>query len=240
MASPEDVPSDINALLVRFRGKKVTAQESMKLGRWIINMKKVPSFKLKPLVEAGYDYTRTDYERLKRMANRLEKKLEISAVDTLKKLEADAFARFIEDTWNEAKSIATDTVMRWRNRAIEYGYFDEEKEKVRMKDFLEDACNFYIDKRDMVETLEARIKDLKAACATFAEFSKPQVLRITALHSYMKFMTQVTRLAAQGIPVPEAIIEEVRTTINRVIRSAALPIKQKKIPKKYVHDIPSE
>jgi len=231
MASPEDVPPDINALLIRFRGKKITKQETMKLGRWIINMKKVPSFKLKPFVEAEYDYTRTDYERLKRMANRLEKKLEISAVDTLKKLESDAFARFIEDTWNEAKSIATDTVMRWRNRAIEYGYFDEEKEKVRMKDFLEDACNFYIDNRDRVETLEAKNKDLEAACATFAEFSKPQVLRIIALHSYMKFITQVTRLAARGIPVPESIIEEVRATTDRVIHSAALPIKQKKLPK---------
>jgi hypothetical protein len=89
-----------------------------------------------------------------------------------------------------------------------------------MKDFLEDACNFYINKRDMVETLEAKIKDLKAACATFAEMSKPQVLRITALRSYMEFMTQVTLLDAQGIPVPESIIEEVRATTDRVIRSS--------------------
>ena len=97
-----------------------------------------------------------------------------------------------------------------------------------MKDFLEDACNFYIEKRDLIETIEDRVRDLEAACATFAEFSKPQVLRIIALRSYMEFITQVTRLTAHGIAVPESIVEEVRATTDRVIRLAALPIKRKR------------
>lgn len=226
MASPESIPSNITALFEKFRDKKVKAKEATELARWIISMQKVPSFNLKSLVMDGYEYTTTDWNRLKQTISRLKKRLEISAKDAIKEHEVADFAVFIENLWKEAKSIATDTVMQWRNRAIEYGYFDKEKEKVLMKNFIEDACNFFVEYKDLLETIEDRIKDTEAACAMFAELSKPQVLRIVALRSYMQFINQITILAARGIPTPESIILEVKNTVNDVILSTHQPGKE--------------
>ena len=226
MATVEDVPPDIGALFEKYRDKKTKAKESTKLARWIIEMQKVPGFNLKLLVMDGYNYTVTDWNRLKQMLSRLKKRLGVSAKDVLKEHEAADFARFIEDLWNEAKKIATDTLMRWHSRAIEYGYFDEEKGSVRMKDFIEDACNFYIEKREALETIEERVGDLQATCAMFAELSKPNVLRIVALRSYMEFVSGITLLAARGIPVPESIIMEVKNTVNKVILSTYQPVRE--------------
>lgn len=226
MATVEDIPPDIAALFVNYRDKKVKAKEATKLGRWIVGMQKVPGFNLKLLIMDGYDYTVTDWNRLKQMLSRLKKKLGVAAKDLLKEHEAADFAHFLENLWNEAKKIATDTLMRWHNRAIEYGYFDEDKGSVRMKDFVEDACNFYVEKRDMLDTIEERVNDLQATCAMFAELSKPNVLRVVALRSYLEFVNQVTYLAARGIPVPESIILEVKDTVNRVILSTYQPVKE--------------
>jgi hypothetical protein len=143
----------------------------------------------------------------------------VSATTQLKKLEASDFARFVEDMWSEVLNIGKSTVMKFVERAKEYGYFDEEKGRVRMKDFVEDACNFYIENKELIETVEDKVKDLEATCATFAEISKPQVLRIIALRLYMEFVNQLTLLAAHGIPIPESIIVEVKDTVNNVISS---------------------
>ena len=121
--------------------------------------------------------------------------------------------------WKEAKSIATDTLQRWYRRANEFGYFDKKNETVRMKEFVEDACNFFVENKETVAQKDEEILNLKAAVATFAEISKPNVLRINALDSYIEFTSLCTLLAARGIPVPEAIIMEVKNTVNRVILS---------------------
>ncbi len=156
---------------------------------------------------------------MQRKVRKLEKKLEQSARIILKERSADDFASFVEELWDSAKTIGTETVMKWMNRATELGYYDEDTKKVKMKEFVEDACNFYMNKRDMLETIEDQLRDLQATCAMFAELSKPQVLRIIALRSYMDFIGKCTQLAARGIPVPESIILEVKGTVNNVILS---------------------
>jgi len=226
MSTPADVPDEIDAIFKRYKEYRATRPETEKLCTWIINMSDVPGFNYKQLCTAGYGYTLRDYNRLKKAVQRIKKKLQPSAATTLKKLEAGDFAKFIEDLWKEAKSIATGTVMKWAERAKEIGYFDEKEGKVRMKDFIEDACNFYLEKKELLDTIEERLKDLEATCAMFAELSKPQVLRILALRSYMEFMSQITFLAARGIPVPESIIIEVKDTVNTIIAGTYRPLKE--------------
>ncbi|MQY62074.1 hypothetical protein GH146_02140 [archaeon] len=174
---------------------------------------------LRSLLKKDFDYSETEYNSLANKVRRFEKSLSVSAEDRLKNLEGDAFGTFIENLWSEAKGIATDTLQRWYRRAIEFGYFDKDTETVRMKEFVEDACNFYVENKEIVGSYENEILNLKAAVATFAEMSKPSVLRIMALHSYIEFTSLCTLLAVRGIPVPEAIIMEVRDTVNRVILS---------------------
>jgi len=231
MATPSSLPPEIHDLFIKYKAKKIAAKEVMELCSWIIGMEKVPGFNYKQLVMDGFDFNIREYNRLTKAVERAKKKMTVSARTELKTHEAAAFATFIENLWNEAKNIGQDTVMRWRSRAIEYGYFDENKQAVRMRDFLEDACNFYVEKRDLLETVEEQIRDLEATCAMFAELSKPQVLRIVALRSYMEFINVVTQLAAIGVPVPQSIIDEVRITTDNVIRSAGLPVNMGGVPR---------
>ena len=219
MSSPEEVPADIGALFKKFRDKDINPKEQTKLLQWIMGVMDDPGFKLRSLTMTGFAFTKRDHDRLQRALNRLQKTLEVSASTKLKELEADAFAKFIEETWEEAKNIATDTVVRWRDKAIEYGFFDKEAGKVKMKEFIEVSCNFFVEKRDMIETVEERVRDLEATASMFAEISKPQVLRIIALRLYMDFVNKVTHLAAIGIPVPESVIIDVKNEVNRVMLS---------------------
>lgn len=219
MASPEDIPPEIGALFAKFKRKQIKPKEETNLLQWIIKMKQIPGFSLKTIVMPGFDFNRTDYDRLAKAVTRMEQRLETNVDLKLKELEADALAKFIEETWNDVKSIATGTLIKWRDAAIEHGYFDKEKEKIRMKDFIEDACTFYVEKRDMIAQVESRVRDLEAVATMFAELSKPNVLRIVALRSYMDFVNIITQLAARGIPVPQSIIIEVKNTVDSVILS---------------------
>ncbi len=226
MSSAAEIPEEIKALFVKAREKTARDKEFLRLAEWIMNMKKVPGFNLMRLVMDGFDYSRTNYDYLQRKVRKLEKKLAQSAEVILKERSADDFARFVEELWDSAKTIGTETVMKWMNRATELGYYDEDTKKVKMKEFVEDACNFYMNKRDMLETIEDQLRDLQATCTMFAQLSKPQVLRIIALQSYMDFIGLVTQLAARGVPVPESIILEVKATVNDVIMSTYRTVKQ--------------
>lgn len=227
MASSETIPPEIAAILVKSKEKKLTKKQKTKLVYWIIEMRKSSDFNLKRLVIDSFGYSEQDYNTLWVTLDRFEKGLTVSAKEKLKQLEADAFSNFISDIWTEAKGIATDTLQRWYRRAVEFGYFDQKTQSVRMKEFVEDACNFYVENKEIVGSYEEEILNLKAAVSTFAEISKPNVLRIMALHSYMEFTTLCTLLATRGIPVPEAIIIEVRDTVNRVILSTHPAMKRR-------------
>ncbi len=219
MSSVQQVPDDIQALLRKAKEKTCKDKEFLRLAEWIIGMKKVPGFNLMKLVQGEFEYSRSNYDYLQKRVRRIEVKMGQSAKMILKDHESDDFAKYVEELWTEAKTIGTETVMNWMQRATELGYYDEATKKVKMKQFVEDACNFFMEKRDMLETIEDQIRDLQATAATFAELSKPQVLRIIALRSYMEFIALVTNLAARGIPVPESIILEVKGTVNNVILS---------------------
>jgi len=216
---PEEVPADIGALFKKFKDQDIKPKERTKLLHWIIEMMKEKDFSLRSLTMTGYGYTRTDHDRLQRAVNRLQKTLSITATSKMKELESDSFSKFIEETWEEAKNIATDTVMTWRTKAIEYGFFDKENQKVKMKDFIETACDFYVKNVEALEGIEERIRDIEAIAALFAELSKPNVLRIIALRSYMEFVNHITRLAAMGIPVPDSVIIDVKNEVEKVMLS---------------------
>jgi hypothetical protein len=229
MATPDQVPEEIAELFEKFRNYQTTEAETMQLTSWIVSMLDVPGFNYKHLCMDGFGYNIRDYNRLKKAVERAKKKLSVTAETQLKKLEASDFARFIEDLWSEVSNIGKSTVMKFVERAKEMGYFDEEKGRVRMKDFVEDACNFYIENKDLIETVEERVKDVEAVARVFAEIAKPNILRIIALREYTRFITEVTRLAALGIPVPESIILEVKETINKVITSTYPALKEEQV-----------
>ncbi|GAI06300.1 unnamed protein product, partial [marine sediment metagenome] len=88
--------------------------------------------------------------------------------------------------------------------------------------FIEDSCKFYIANRDRIEEMQEELNDAVAAAQVFADMAKPNILRVTALNAYIQFCSKVMILAAQGIPVPQSIIMDVRSTVDKALLSATL------------------
>jgi len=226
--SPEEIPEDVKELFDKYLKKEAEKDDQDKLFRWILGMQKDPKFNLLSLVMEGYGWEKRDYNRLEQALRTAKKRLEMSAASKLKELEQGDFASFIEKLWSEAKTIATETIMTWFERAREYGYYDAETGRVRMKEFIEDSCNFYIQNKENLEILMEQVNDSEAAAKLFADVAKPNFLRLTALRLYTQFMSQVIALGARGIPVPESIIMDVKETTNQIILSAGMiPVESK-------------
>lgn len=226
MATIEAIPDDITKLIEKNKDKSIKAEDRKKLIQWIIGMKKIEGWSLRSLLKKDFDYSETEYNTLANKVRRFEKKLKAAAAEQLKELEKEDFSKFLENLWGEANKIAKKTLMRWYNTAVEYGYYDEETETVRVHKFLEAACNFFVEKSELVRGYESQILDLEATASMFADLSKPNVLRLIAFQSYVEFTSRCVILAAKGIPVPEAIIAEVRNTVNNIIFSTHPAIKE--------------
>jgi len=224
MTALEDVPTDIQELFIKYNAGTIKEDERQKLYKWILDKKKEDkTFELRTFVRENFAYDEIVFRRLEKAIQRFGKATEVTATRKLKELEAGDFADFIETMWNNAKGIATSVVIGWTERAKEYGYYDKESGEIRMKDFIEDACNFFIDYRDQIDALQDQLRDSEAALSLFAEMAKPNIIRIASLRTYTTFVTKTLELAARGIPVPESIIQDVKETVNQVIFTATLP-----------------
>jgi len=224
MTSPEHLPEDVADLFIKFRDKKASKEEQIKLFRWINSMQRVPGFNLKDLVQAGFGYASKDYTRLKVNLSRFRKTMRVTAKDELRRLENQDFATFIENMWNEAKTIATEVVMAWREKALNMGYFDEESGKVKMKDFIMDAVNFYIENKDRLEELQEQMRDIEAAGRLAFRLADPNIAKIYVINAYTRFCAEVLKLASLGIPVPESVILDVKETVNQALLSLKPPL----------------
>jgi len=224
MSDPDLVPPEIAELLIKFRDKKISKIEEAQLYRWIMGMKNVPGFNLHELTTAGFGFSENDYRRLTGYMTRYRKKVKVKAEDELRRLENQDFARFIETMWNEVKTIATDVVMGWAEKAKNMGYYDPEQGKTDMKRFIEDAINFYVENKDRIEEYEERLRDVEAAGQLAFKLADPNIAKIYVVNAYTRFCSEVLKLAALGIPVPESIILDVKETVNRAITSLKPPL----------------
>jgi len=224
MTSPEQLPEDVSDLFIKYRDQKASKEEQIKLFKWIDSMRKVPGFNLKDLVEAGFGYAAKDYTRLRTALTRFRKMMKVTARDELRRLENQDFATFIENMWNEAKTIATEVVMAWREKALNMGYFDEETGKVKMKAFIMDAVNFYIENKDRLEELQEQMRDIEAAGRLAFRLADPNIAKIYVINAYTRFCAEVLKLAAMGIPVPESVILDVKETVNQTLLSFKQPL----------------
>ena len=218
-----EIPKEISEMILRFRAGTLKRPEKMKLFKWFHEMSKVPSFGMKDILRE-HGYTEKEISRFKMALSRYRKTMTVTARDELKRLENEDFATFIETVWNEAKTIATDVVMAWREKAINMGYYDPDNNTVRMKDFIVDAVNFYIQYKDRVEELEEELEDTKAAGKLAFRLAEPNIAKIYVINSYTRFCAEVLKLASLGIPVPESVILDVKETVNRVISSLKAPL----------------
>jgi len=224
MTALDDLPKDVQEFFIKYNAGTIKEDERQKLYKWIVDKKKEDkTFELRTFVRENFAYDELIFRRLEKAVQRFGKTTEITATKKLKELESGDFATFIESMWNNAKGIATSVVIGWTERAKEYGYFDKESGEIRMKDFIEDACNFYIDYKDQIDLMTDQLRDAEAAANLFSEMAKPNMIRIVALRSYTSFVTKILELAARGIPVPESVIQDVKETVNQVIYTATLP-----------------
>jgi len=222
-----EVPEDLRVLFELEKQKRTSSEDRVPLFEFLDKCyAEDPTFNAAKFLRENFNYTATDYNRLmiaykrwKEAGRSLKKKPEV----IIGEKETKDYADFLDKMWREARNISLDIVMGWIGKAKEMGYYNEEKQKVDMKKFIEDAVTFYIQYKYSIETLEERYRDLEALARTLARLLEPQTYRIIALKLYTEFVTEVMKLEARGIPVPEEFILDVRRMVTSFLRTTAPP-----------------
>lgn len=221
-----EVPEDLRVLFELEKQRRTSKEDRVQLFKFLDKCyAEDPTFNAAKFLRENFDYTATDYNRLMvaykrwKEAGGLKKKPEA----ILSEKESKDYAEFLDKMWREARDISLDIVMGWVGKAKEMGYYNEKEQKVDMKKFIEDAVTFYIQYKYSIEYMEERYRDLEALAKTFMHLLEPQTYRIIALKLYVDFITEVMKLEARGIPVPEELVLEVRNMVDSFLRTTAPP-----------------
>ena len=184
-----------------------------------------PHFNFRTFLIENYGFDQKDYTRLITAYSRYRKAGGItkSPAAVIGDEAQRDYADFITKMWREARDISLDIVMGWVNKAKEMGYYNPDKKKIDMRKFIEDAVTFYIQYKYSVEVMEERYMDLMALAKTFEKLLEPQIYRVIALKLYTEFISEVMKLQARDIPIPEDYIIDVKNTVNAFIKTSIPP-----------------
>lgn len=220
------IPSDVDELLQLEREGRLKSYEREPIFNLFDSIKlQNPHFNFRTFLIDNYGFDQKGYTRLITAYSRYRRTGGITKSPTAiigEEAQRD-FAKYLTDTWREARDISLDIVMGWMNKAKEMGYYNEDKKKVDMKKFIEDAVTFYIQYKYSVEVMEEKYMDLMALAKTFEKLFEPQIYRIIALKLYVEFITEVMKLQAKEIPIPENYIIDVKNTVNTFIQTSIPP-----------------
>ena len=222
----QSVPPDVDELLQLEREGRLRNYEREPIFKFFDSVKlENPHFNIRDFLMTYYDYDQKAYTRIINAYGRYRKAGGITkSPQAVVGEEAQRdYASFITEMWREARDIALDVVMGWVNKAKEMGYYNPNKKKIDMKRFIEDAVTFYIQYKYSVEMMEEKYMDLMALAKAFEKLFEPQIYRIISLKLYVDFIKTVMRIQANGIPIPEDYVEDVRRTINAFIKTTIPP-----------------
>lgn len=191
-----------------FKNRKITKAERAEFRGLLGELRERADFILKDW-SAEHDFDQAAYSRLLKLLGRAPKPREVPAPErTLQRRVAQDYSKFLQDLWAETKSVGQSVTMKWLQHCGEFGYWDQENDKPKFRDFVTDAVNFFIANRYRIGELEEENARLDAVCYTLGQLGQPEVTRLMVHQAYLKFLFDLTALMAQGVSVPEDIIAQ--------------------------------
>lgn len=139
-------PSDeVDEYIKKFKkGNLDPKKKKKKMLRWLNKCENIKAF----LMEE-YDYSESKYGTLMKiksdydMKKKTKEELE-DPEEQVRTEETSDFSDFITEAWNDARDIGLKVVRKYRNRAAELGFYNEEEDRVEIGRFVESALDFYI------------------------------------------------------------------------------------------------
>jgi len=203
----EEMPRKVLLYLERLRDGTITPEQKKELFDWIyehramIDLKELSAYVGISLSKLKYHLTQ--YKKKWRATP--EKVIE----DTLHEESLKDLKKFTRQLWNEVAKLSTETIMKVYSKAKEL--------EIEPSEFIEEAINFYIEYREYIESMQEKIEDLKALSQVLLYALQPSYMKLMAMRLYATFLLEVARLEAQGIPMPEEFVEDMRRMVDKFL-----------------------
>ncbi|GAI68892.1 unnamed protein product [marine sediment metagenome] len=207
MAQPQKF-NRVDELAEAFKNRKITKAERAEFSGLLGELRSHDDFILKDW-GTEHDFDETAYSRLLKLLGRGSKPREVPAPErVLTRQVAQDYAKFLKGLWEETRQVGQDVAMRWMQTAAELGFWDDENDRPRFREFVSAAINFFVENRLKVPELKEEVARLDAVAYTLAQLSQPEVVRLAVHQSYLRFLLDIVALEAGGVKVPEDLILE--------------------------------
>ena len=216
------IPPEVMDLLAKFRDGTITPSEKEELMEWL-NEKAVKRGVLRAIADAaGYDDR--EYTRLSYALRKWRREKQVEPETKVRKMKVDYLTRWLTQNWQEALEAVKRVCVAFWAEMIDMGYYDPDKGKVRFREFIEDAIDFFVRNRDRLAELEEELEDMKALAATLRDMAEPETVKLMIMSLYYKFMMKVLELRALGIPVPESLIDSFHRITDEALKTLGVVI----------------
>jgi len=216
------IPPEIMDLLAKFRDGTITPSEKEELLKWL-NEKAVKRGVLRAIADAaGFDDR--EYARLSHALREWRRERQVEPEVKIRKMKVDYLTRWLKENWQEALEAVKRVCVAYYAEMIDMGYYDPDKGKVRFREFIEDAIDFFVRNRDRLAELEEEVEDLRALAATLRDMTEPEMVKLMLMSLYHKFMMKVLELRALGIPVPESLIEDYHRITDEALKTLGVVV----------------
>ncbi|GAI65791.1 unnamed protein product [marine sediment metagenome] len=191
-----------------FKNRKITKAERAEFSGLLGELRSHDDFILKDW-GTEHDFDQAAYARLIKLLGRGPKLREVPAPErALTRQVSQDYSKFLKGLWEETRQVGQDVAMRWMQTAAELGFWDDENDRPRFREFVSAAINFFVENRLKVPELKEEVARLDAVAYTLAQLSKPEVVRLMVHQSYLRFLMDIVALEAGGVKVPEDLILE--------------------------------
>ncbi|GAI93875.1 unnamed protein product, partial [marine sediment metagenome] len=192
-----------------FKNRKITKAERAEFSGLLGELRSHDDFILKNW-GTDHDFDEAAYSRLLKLLGRGSKPREVPAPEqrALTRQVSQDYSKFLKGLWEETRQVGQDVAMRWMQTAAELGFWDDENDRPRFREFVSAAINFFVENRLKVPELKEEVARLDAVAYTLGQLSKPEVVRLMVHQSYLRFLMDIVALEAGGVKVPEDLILE--------------------------------
>jgi len=213
------IPNEILKLLEKYRDKeKMLPEEKTRLFLYLSKLP--PRTRLLPLLRK-LGFTKGRYISLKSNMSYMRKKIDEArreelAEERLIKIEKKDFSSFVTENWNTLKKLGEKIIIEYTDKAKNRG--------MSIIDYVTTALEFYEQYADRLDEIDEEIQDLQALVMMFKDAANINFAKLSALRIYMEFQTEILKLKASGIQIPDAILDDFKKKTDLVISSLGVNI----------------
>lgn len=204
------VPENIDKLLKKEKRKQISKEERKELFGYLENVEDIRGL----VTGDPYNFSERDYARMMKSKVRHGSRQKAGKAlkdpaGVLRAKESEDFDAFITDFWAQARDIGTNIIQKYAMRASELGYYDEDLEMIDMRDFTEDAMEFFVNQRPKVKKTREWLAAYRASFNATRMIIKKHRQMIQRLAMFVMNMAKEHDVPAEELTPVRGILTEI-------------------------------